>query len=110
MNKSNLIDMLAPVVGRAKAGKAIEALAAGIIQAIADGESVTLTGFGTFEPVHRKGRAGRNPQTGQSVPVPARTAPKFRPAPAFNDAVANPTGAPVRGGRKPASKPTPTGA
>ena len=108
MNKADLIDVLAPVVGRDKAGPAIEALVAAIIRAVADGESVKVTGLGTFEPVHRKSRAGRNPHTGKPVTVPARTAPAFRPGTAFKDAVADPD-APVRGTRKPASKPAKTG-
>lgn len=104
MNKSDLIDVLAPVVGRDKAGPVIEALVAAIIRAVADGAAVKVTGFGTFEPVHRKSRAGRNPQTGKPVTVPARTAPAFRPAAAFKNAVADP-GAPVTGRRKPARTP-----
>ena len=104
MNKADLVDLLTPVVGRDKAGPVIEVLAAGIIQAVASGHSVTLTGFGTFERAERAGRTGRNPHTGEAVPVPARAAPKFRPGAAFKEAVEQP-GAVVLGRRKPARKP-----
>ena len=42
------------------------------------GNDVTLIGFGTFTRSKRKVRAGRNPQTGAVIKIPAMTIPKFR--------------------------------
>ena len=58
-----------------------------IIDAVAHSDSVTLSGFGTFEPRERKERTGRNPRTGEAVPIPARTVPSFRPGNSFKSAV-----------------------
>lgn len=59
-----------------------------IIAAVAAGDAIKLSGFGTFEPRERAARTARNPQTGESVPVAARTAPVFRPSSAFRARVA----------------------
>ena len=70
MNKTDLVDRLAPHVGgRQAAGVAIEALVDVIIREVAAGETVGITGFGTFERVERAPRTGRNPRTGQRVPI-----------------------------------------
>ena len=41
------------------------------------GEKVTLVGFGTFEPRKRATRNGRNPQTGETIKIEAKTVPTF---------------------------------
>ena len=41
------------------------------------GDRVQITGFGTFERRNRKKRTGRNPQTGQSLIIPAAKYPAF---------------------------------
>ena len=81
MNKADLIDQVAEQTGQTKVAVAasIEAAMAVIVDAVAESESVTLSGFGTFEPRERKARTGRNPRTGEAVPIPARTVPSFRP-------------------------------
>lgn len=89
MNKADLIDEVAARTGQAKvaAAAAIEAAMDIIIEAVAESESVTLSGFGTFEARARKARTGRNPRTGDPVPIPPRTVPSFRPGNTFRDAV-----------------------
>lgn len=42
------------------------------------GRDFTITGFGTFGTRRRKAREGRNPQTGESIRIPAMTVPTFR--------------------------------
>lgn len=42
------------------------------------GRDFTITGFGTFGTRRRKAREGRNPQTGESIHIPAMTVPTFR--------------------------------
>jgi DNA-binding protein HU-beta len=49
-----------------------------ITKAVAKGEDVRLTGFGTFTLVKRADCQGRNPRTGVPLKIPASKAPKFR--------------------------------
>ena len=46
--------------------------------AVAEGKKVTFLGFGTFEPRSRSARTGRNPKTGEEVPIPPRRVLAFR--------------------------------
>jgi DNA-binding protein HU-beta len=89
VNKSGLVDEVAAATGQTKAAVAatIDAAMAAIIDAVARAESVTLSGFGTFEPRERRARIGRNPQTGEPVPIPPRVVPSFRPGLGFRRTV-----------------------
>lgn len=49
-----------------------------ITNAMANGDSVQISGFGTFEPKKCAKRTGRNPHTNEAVPIPARIVPNFR--------------------------------
>lgn len=93
MTKQQLIEALAHETGLdlTTAGKAVDSVIDIITRTVADGRKVTLTGFGTFEAVHRAERVGRNPQTGEPVEIPATRVPKFRPGTRFKDAVAKGT-------------------
>lgn len=61
----------------AKADQAVEAVLDAIVRALAAGESVRLTGFGTLTVVDAPEREARNPATGQPITVPARARVKF---------------------------------
>jgi nucleoid DNA-binding protein len=50
-----------------------------IIEALARGEKIELRNFGVFKIKQRKSRTGRNPRTGQVVPVPPRKVVIFKP-------------------------------
>ncbi len=50
-----------------------------IIERLASGGRVELRGFGAFSTRERAPRKGRNPRTGESVDVPAKRAPYFKP-------------------------------
>ncbi len=54
---------------------------------MAEGERVQIVGFGSFETKTRAERIGRNPRTGEEVPIPAATVPLFKPGKALKDAV-----------------------
>jgi integration host factor subunit beta len=43
------------------------------------GRRIEIRGFGSFELNHRPARTGRNPKTGEKVPVPEKFAPHFKP-------------------------------
>lgn len=50
-----------------------------ITKALQNGDRVELRGFGAFSVRHRKARTGRNPRTGETVMVEAKSVPFFRP-------------------------------
>ena len=50
-----------------------------IVEALTRGEKIELRNFGVFKIKQRKSRLGRNPRTGQAVPVPPRKVVIFKP-------------------------------
>jgi nucleoid DNA-binding protein len=50
-----------------------------VVEALARGEKIELRNFGVFKVKQRKSRTGRNPRTGQVVPVPPRKVVVFKP-------------------------------
>ena len=48
-----------------------------VIDSLAEGRRIELRNFGVYEVVQRKAKKGRNPKTGEVVPIPARKAVKF---------------------------------
>lgn len=50
-----------------------------MIQALAGGADVKLSGFGNFVLRHKQERPGRNPKTGEEIPISARRVVTFRP-------------------------------
>jgi len=61
-----------------------------IIDAVANGEKVTLVGFGSFEPRERKPREGRNPKTGEKMEIPGTRVPAFSAGKTFKEMVSPP--------------------
>ena len=74
-------------VGRDTAKIIVDTITDAISKALANGDKVTLTGFGNFEAVNRAARVGRNPKTGEEANIPATTAPKFRPGKTLKDTI-----------------------
>jgi DNA-binding protein HU-beta len=89
VNKSEMIDQIARSadISKAAAQRALDAAVANIKTALKKGGSVTLVGFGTFYVGKREARAGRNPQTGETISIQAARVPKFRPGKALKDAI-----------------------
>ena len=87
MNKSELIEVIARQadVSKAAAGRSLEAVIAAVKTTLKKGDSVTITGFGTFAVTKRKARTGRNPRTGAAIKIKASKVPKFRPGKALKD-------------------------
>ena len=50
-----------------------------IVGSLAQGQTVELRNFGIFKVKMRKGRTGRNPRTGEKVPVPPKRVVVFKP-------------------------------
>ena len=59
----------------------------GITGALVEGEKVQLVGFGAFEVKARAERVGRNPQTKETITIPASKTPVFKAGKALKDAV-----------------------
>ena len=89
MTNTSLIDALADKAGLTKvdAKKAVDIVTEVITGALARGEKITWTGFGTFEVRSRAARMGRNPQTGVPMRIPATKTPAFRAGKSLKDAV-----------------------
>ena len=80
MKKSELIDQISRIAGisRSDAKKALAATTVAITAAMEKGNSVRITGFGTFYVGKRAERSGRNPRTGATIKIKASSSPKFR--------------------------------
>ena len=90
MNKPELIAAAAEKAGLPKkdAERLLNAAIDTVIAALARGERVQLTGFGTFEVKEREARVGRNPRTKEPVEIPATRTPAFKASKALKDIVA----------------------
>ncbi|MFN3884432.1 MAG: HU family DNA-binding protein [Rhodocyclaceae bacterium] len=90
MNKSELIEATAKAadISKAAADRALSAAIDAVVKAVAKGDTVTLVGFGSFKPVKRAARTGKNPKTGAPLKIPATTVPKFTAGASFKAAVA----------------------
>ena len=89
MNQTELIQQVADEASLTKTQTkdAVRALLKTIMKVVADGDKVTLVGFGTFEPKVRSAREGRNPKTGDTVQIPAARVPSFSAGKTFPEAV-----------------------
>lgn len=59
--------------------KVVQKTLEAIVASLAKGETVELRNFGIFKVKQRKGRTGRNPRTGEKVPVPPKRVVVFKP-------------------------------
>ncbi len=89
MKKTELIAAIAEQSGLSKkdAEKALSATLDTIVKAVAEGDKIQLTGFGTFEQRQRNARTGVDPRTGNSIEIPASKVPAFKAGKAFKDTV-----------------------
>jgi DNA-binding protein HU-beta len=79
MNKARLVEVVGRVVStRKEASAAVEAMMNAMRLALRSGEKVVLAGVGSFHVKMRKAKVGRNPRTGQTVPIPPRRAVRFK--------------------------------
>ena len=82
VTRADLIDAVYKEIGlsRTESSVIIESILDHIIAALEKGESVKLSGFGTFDVRDKKSRMGRNPKTGREVPITSRRVLGFRPS------------------------------
>ena len=89
MSKQELVEVMAEKAGltKADATRALDAYMAAVTEALKAGKKVSLVGFGTYATSKRAAREGRNPRTGETVKIAARTAVTFKAGSKLKDAV-----------------------
>lgn len=89
MNKTELAAAVAAKTELSKkdAEAAVSAVIESITDALADGDKVSLIGFGTFDVKTRAARTGLNPRTKEQIEIPESKAPSFKAGKALKDAV-----------------------
>lgn len=89
MTKTDIIEALAKKTKCSKscANECLNVVLDEITKSLKEGKDVVLTGFGSFMVAKRKARTGRNPQTGETIKIPARTVPRFKPGKQLKNAV-----------------------
>ena len=89
MNKTELIAAVAVKAELSKkdAEKALKAFTDVVAEELTKGEKIQLVGFGTFEVSERAAREGRNPKTGEKMPIAASKTPKFKAGKALKDQI-----------------------
>lgn len=89
MTKTDVIEQVAAKAGITKASseRFVNSMLDVVAGALARGEKVTITGFGTFEVRQRAARMGRNPQTGAPLHIPATKTPAFKAGKSLKDLV-----------------------
>ncbi len=81
LTKADMADRLFNEVGlnKREAKEFVDAYFETIRQALESGENVKLSGFGNFQLREKNQRPGRNPKTGEEIPISARRVVTFRP-------------------------------
>ena len=87
MNKADLTEALASGAGipKVRAASYINIITKAVQEALARGEKVTISDFGTFTVSQRREFTGHNPKNGQVMNVPARRIPVFRAGKGFKN-------------------------
>lgn len=79
MNKADLVSRVARDTKSTKVqvARVVDSFLGQIVRSLKKGDRASLVGFGTFTVVRRRARTGRNPQTGESIPIPSRRVARF---------------------------------
>ncbi|PKO62201.1 MAG: integration host factor subunit beta [Betaproteobacteria bacterium HGW-Betaproteobacteria-18] len=90
MTRSDLVEELAARFGQITqrdAEFAVKAILEAMNDALARGHRIEIRGFGSFSVNYRPPRMGRNPRSGESVAIPEKQVPHFKPGKALRQAV-----------------------
>jgi integration host factor subunit alpha len=90
LTRADLAETLNARIGlsRSESAKIIDSILSMMSDALAQGENVKISGFGTFVLRDKNGRIGRNPKTGVEVPITPRRVLTFRPSQIMRDQIA----------------------
>ena len=91
LTKAEMAEHLFEKLGMNKrdAKELVEAFFEEVREALEDGEQVKLSGFGNFDLRQKNERPGRNPKTGEDIPIKARRVVTFRPGQKLKSRVEN---------------------
>jgi integration host factor subunit alpha len=101
MTKAEIIDCVYEKVGgfsKKESSEVVEAVFDTMKDVLARGDKVKISGFGNFVVRDKKRRIGRNPQTGEPIPISARRVLTFKPSQVLKN-VLNPEKAAARRGQ-----------
>lgn len=100
MTKSELIDAMAgrTQLTKARAELVVNCVFDAMTEALQRGEGIEIRGFGSFTVRPYKPYSGRNPRTGQPVPVPAKRLPFFKVGKELKEIVNSSRHMPITGG------------
>ncbi len=90
MTRSDLVEALAlrfPHLTVRDAEQAVKTILDAMGDAMVKGHRIEIRGFGSFSVTRRPPRVGRNPRTGESVVIPEKKVPHFKPGKALREAV-----------------------
>jgi integration host factor subunit beta len=90
MTRSDLVEALAErfgQLGQRDAELAVRAILDAMGQSLTTGQRIEIRGFGSFSINHRPPRLGRNPRSGESVAIPEKRVPHFKPGKALREQV-----------------------
>ena len=89
MNKAELSSSIADKSGLSQADSkaALDALIESVTEGLADGDRISLVGFGSWSVEQRDARTGRNPRTGEAIQIAAKKVVKFKAGAALSNAV-----------------------
>ncbi|WP_369601573.1 integration host factor subunit beta [Hahella sp. SMD15-11] len=82
MTKSELVELIAsrqPQLSVKDVELAVKTILDHMSEALSQGQRIEIRGFGSFSLHYRAPRTGRNPKTGETVQLPAKYVPHFKP-------------------------------
>jgi len=97
MTKADIVEKISATTGLTKKDTAmvINRFFEVVTEALSGGNNIEIRGFGSFKVKTRKARKARNPRTGETVDVPARLVPTFKPSKELKDIIASKTTEPI---------------
>jgi nucleoid DNA-binding protein len=89
MNKGQLVEIVAEKLGesKAQASRMVDAVFDSLVEGIQRDDSVTISGFGSFNKKERAARTGRHPMTGEPMAIRASTTVGYRPSQSLKDSL-----------------------
>ncbi len=89
MTKADIVEKVYEKIGLTKkeCQELVDKVFEIIKKALENGEKVKISSFGTFTVKYKKERKGRNPQTGETITLPARKVLSFKPSKILRDEI-----------------------
>lgn len=89
MTKSQLVEEVCRLTGYSitTVSTVFESIVDNITDTLSNGENVTISNFGVFSPEYRAPKIGRNPRTGEEIPIAGQYVPVFKPSSALRSKV-----------------------